>query len=31
MLKQPPGLTYAQVVSWLRRDIAERATVSAPG
>jgi hypothetical protein len=31
MLKQPPGLTYAQVVSWLRRDIAERATASASG
>jgi hypothetical protein len=31
MLKQPPGLTYAQVVSWLRRDITERPTVSAAG
>ena len=28
MLNQPPGLTYAQVVSRLRRDIAERALAS---
>ena len=31
MLKQPPGLTYAQVVSWLRRDLVEQSGASGPG
>lgn len=31
MLKQSPGLTYAQVVSWLRRDLVEQNGASVPG